>query len=156
MPEIRAESSALIPAPAPVVYGLIADYRRGHPSILPPRYFRNLTVEEGGYGAGTRIRFEMVSFGQVREARASITEPEPGRRLLERLSEDGIETEYVVEPIAGTRTTRVTIVTRYHKPGIRGWLERLLVPPFLRGAYRAEFRLLAERAGAVQAEGAPA
>jgi len=68
MPEIHATSSAVVAAPAPIVYGLIADYHQGHPSILPPKYFQNLQVEEGGVGAGTRISFQMQSFGGVRRA----------------------------------------------------------------------------------------
>lgn len=156
MPEIRAASSALIPAPPPTVYGLIADYRRGHPSILPPKYFQNLIVEEGGLGAGTRISFQMRSFGTVRQAHARVTEPEPGRRLVETLSDDGIETEFTVDGVAGTQSSRVTIATHYRKPGLRGWLERLLAPAFLHAVYGAQLRLLAERAGEAQSGGAPA
>jgi polyketide cyclase/dehydrase/lipid transport protein len=156
MPEIRALSRALIPASPPTVYGLIADYHRGHPSILPPKYFENLTVEQGGVGAGTRISFQMRAFGTVRHVRAQITEPEPGRRLVETLSDSGIETEFTVEPVAGTQSSRVTIATRYRKPGPRGWLESLLAPRLLRTVYAAELRLLAERACAAPARRAPA
>src|SRR5512135_32482 len=156
MPEIRAVSCALIPAAPATVYELIADYQRGHPSILPPKYFQNLTVEEGGFGAGTRISFQMCSFGTVRQVQAQITEPEPGRRLVETLSDIGIVTEFTVEPVAGTQSSRVTIGTRYRKPGLRGWLERLLAPAFLRTVYVAELRLLAERARTAQARRAPA
>ena len=74
MPQIRATASAVIMAPPATVYRLIADYHRGHPRILPPRYFRNLQVEAGGTGAGTRIRYEMRAFGMVRTFRAEITE----------------------------------------------------------------------------------
>lgn len=48
MPLARVKASAVIAAPAPVVYSIIADYRHGHPSILPPRYFDNLEVLAGG------------------------------------------------------------------------------------------------------------
>ena len=148
MPEIRAERSALIPAPPAIVYGLIADYREGHPTILPPRYFQNLTVEAGGVGAGTRIGFQMRAFGKVNQVRGHVTEPEPGRRLRETYPDSGTETDFTVEPVAGTRTCRVTIATRYTKAGLGGWFERLLVPGFLRKVYVAELRLLAEQAGA--------
>lgn len=146
MPEIRAMSSALIPASPPTVYGLIADYHRGHPSILPPKYFENLTVEQGGVGAGTRISFEMRSFGTVQRFRGDVTEPEPGRRLVETYPDMGIETVFTVDPVDGGRRSRVTIATSYRRPGLRGWLERLVAPAFLRGVYAAELRLLAERA----------
>ena len=41
-------ASKLISAPVRSVYDLIADYRNGHPRILPKPYFVSLHVEEGG------------------------------------------------------------------------------------------------------------
>jgi uncharacterized protein YndB with AHSA1/START domain len=146
MPDIHARASALIEAPPATVYGIIADYHRGHPGILPPKYFGSLRVEEGGTGAGTRISFEMRSFGTVQRFRGEITEPEPGRRLVESYPDMGIETVFTVDPVDGGRRSRVTIATGYRKPGLRGWLERLLAPAFLRTVYTAELGLLAERA----------
>jgi hypothetical protein len=42
LPDIHVSASAVIAAVPSVIYALIADYRQGHPSILPPRYFQNL------------------------------------------------------------------------------------------------------------------
>src|SRR5690606_26579640 len=84
MPEVVVRESAEIAAPPNVVYGIIADYREGHPSILPPRWFTHLHVERGGVGAGTVIRFGMKSDGRVREMRAEGVGPEPGRGRVER------------------------------------------------------------------------
>lgn len=148
MPEIRATASAEIPARPAIVYGIIADYHQGHPSILPPQYFQNLTVEAGGIGAGTQISFEMRSFGQTRRVRGHVSEPEPGRRILETYPEFGIETDFTVDPLDGGQRSRVTIATRYQKAGLAGWIERLVSPVFLRTVYAAELRLLAERAAA--------
>src|SRR5262245_56834492 len=61
----QVTASAAMNAPAEQVYNIIADYRNGHPHLLP-KQFSNLLVEEGGYGAGTRIRFQMTAFGQTR------------------------------------------------------------------------------------------
>jgi len=146
MPQIRATASAVIMAPPATVYRLIADYHRGHPRILPPRYFRNLQVEAGGTGAGTRIRYEMRAFGMVRTFRAEITEPGPGRRLLETDVDSGIATTFTVEPKDDGRRSHVTIETVYQKAGIRGWLERLLAPRLLRTIYGAELRQLETQA----------
>jgi len=142
---ISASASAVIAAAPPVVYGLIADYRQGHPSILPPRYFQNLQVVEGGVGAGTKITFEMRSFGSVRRFRGEVTEPEPGRQLRETYRPENMATVFTVDPADGGKS-RVTIETRYTKPGLAGWIERWLVPPFLRAVYRAELRQLEEQA----------
>lgn len=143
MPTITAAASADIAAPPATVYGIIADYHHGHPAILPPRYFRNLEVEAGGTGTGTRIRFEMRMGGTRRTVRGEVTEPEPGRRLVETYPESGAVTSFLVEPRADGRAARVTIATRYERGGPAGWLERLLVPGLLRRVYRAELANLA-------------
>jgi hypothetical protein len=148
VPEIRADASAVVPAPPAIVYGILADYERGHPAILPPRYFRRFEVVSGGTGAGTRIRFEVRSFGTTRTFQARITEPVPGRELLETDETSGIATRFVVEPWDDGRSARVTIATSYRKRGLGGWLEGLLSPGFLRAVYRAELRTLADLAAA--------
>ena len=56
------EKSAVIPAQAQKVYDLLADYRVGHPAILP-KEFTKLEVLEGGRGAGTKTRITMKSWG---------------------------------------------------------------------------------------------
>ena len=148
MPEIIIQESTHIPAPPNVVYGILADYREGHPSILPPRWFTHLHVERGGVGAGTVIRFGMRSGGRVKEMRAEVAEPEPGRVLVERgLDERGTVTTFTVEP-AGTGGARVTIRTTWRAAGIAGFVERLFAPMLLRPVYREELARLAEKAGA--------
>lgn len=146
MPQIRATASAVIMAPPETTYLILADYHRGHQRILPPRYFQNLQVEAGGTGAGTRIRYQVRSFGTVRNFRAEITEPEPGRRLVETDVESGIETAFTVEPKDDGRRSLVTIATSYQKAGIQGWVERMLAPRFLRTVYLAELRQLETQA----------
>jgi Polyketide cyclase / dehydrase and lipid transport len=146
MPEIRAAASAVVPAPPAIVYGILADYERGHPAILPAAYFRSFEVLSGGTGAGTRIRFQMRSFGATRTFQARVIEPVPGRELLETDEASGIATRFVVEPADEGRGSRVTIETSYSKRGLGGWIERLAAPGFLRSVYRAELEQLAARA----------
>jgi hypothetical protein len=55
----QVTASAEIDAPAQRVYSILADYREGHPRILPKEYFPFLQVEQGGIGAGTRLHFQM-------------------------------------------------------------------------------------------------
>src|SRR5437762_870146 len=120
---LSVEASADVGAPAPDVYRMIADYRAGHPRIIPPRYFRNLEVEQGGYGAGTLIRYDLLAFGTTYHARARVTEPEPGRVLVETDLEKGAVTRFVVDPLGATRS-RVTIATKLPmRGGLRGWIE---------------------------------
>jgi len=89
-------------APAAVAYGIIADYRDGHPHILPPKYFRNLQVQSGGRGAGTRITFEMRALGLWRSSSAEVREPEPGRLLEETIPAERVLTMFLVEAVSDT------------------------------------------------------
>ena len=137
-------ATAPVEAPANVVYSILADYQDGHPHILPRKYFTSLTVERGGVGDGTVIRFGMRAFGKTRESRAAVTEPEPGRVLVETVL-DGAEvvTTFVVEPEAGR--SRVTIMTEMGSAGgLRGALERLVTRSFLKRVYAAELEQLNE------------
>src|SRR5947208_3454415 len=107
-PAIHA--SRTIPAPARRVYDVIADYNVGHPSILPRPPFGALNVEAGGVGAGTTIRFEMRMLGKTRVTRGEITEPEPGRVLVETYPDSGMVTTFLVQP-RGAAECEVTIST---------------------------------------------
>ena len=144
MPFIHASESLEIRAPSQVVYDIIADYRQGHPRILPPQYFGRLDVTAGGRGAGTKIRFEMKAFGRTTVSTATVTEPDPGRELHETL-ETGILTTFRVESLSAD-SSRVTITTSYTKPGLLGWVDRFLAPAYLRRVYKAELALLARMA----------
>src|SRR5690606_5804373 len=99
MAHIHVEESRVIDARPEVVYGLLADYETGHPKILPNPPFIGLKVEQGGRGAGTVIRVWMKVMGSVRESRMVISEPEPGRVLVETAPDDGITTRFVFEPL---------------------------------------------------------
>jgi hypothetical protein len=134
--------SALIAADAKRVYGIIADYWHGHPHILPPQ-FSGMAVERGGVGEGTVIRFQMRIFGRTQTFRAAITEPEPGRVLVETdLDTNGAVTTFTVDPAAAGRAN-VTIATALDtRSGILGPLERLLTTWALRPIYVEELKIL--------------
>jgi len=138
MRTIRAMGIARIDAPAAKVYGIIADYHVGHPSILPPA-FRNLVVESGGLGAGTRIRFEIG--GRLRTLRAAITEPDPGRVLVESDLDGGGVTTFTVTPL-GEAVCQVHILTEWTSGGLRGWVESFLAPRMLEPLYSEELEIL--------------
>jgi hypothetical protein len=134
--------SALINAPAEQVYAILADYRDGHPHILPKAYFPSLGVEEGGVGAGTRIRFQMRAFGKTQTAQAVVTEPEPGRVLVETIPVSGIVTTFTVSP-SGDRQAETTISTQLKAPhGLFAPLERLMTKLYLQRVYRQELQQL--------------
>ena len=130
--EIKVSRS--IQAAPEKVYAIIADYHNGHPRILPKPYFVALEVEEGGYGAGTVIRFQMKLMGMLQTFRAEITEPEPGRVLVATDLDTGTTTTFTVEEHAQAQASRVTIrtITQVRDGlfgAVEGWLsERLLQP----------------------------
>jgi hypothetical protein len=140
-------ATAVIDAPAPIIYGIIADYRDGHPRILPKPYFMALDVESGGVGEGTIIRVTMRVLGSTRSFRAAVSEPEPGRVLVERDLESGTVTTFRVEPLEGGARTRVTFETELgRRGGVAGWLEGLLTPSLLKPIYAQELELLRQLA----------
>ncbi|MCL4868838.1 MAG: SRPBCC family protein [Anaerolineae bacterium] len=137
-------ASQLIPASVQQVYAIIADYNQGHPHILPKPHFVSLTVEKGGVGAGTEIQFQMRLMGQVRTFRAAVTEPEPGRVLVETDLDTGAATTFTVDPRDDGRHSYVTIATEIKaRPGILGKLERWLASRLLHPIYVKELQQLA-------------
>jgi hypothetical protein len=131
--------SRLIHAPARTVYDLIADYRNGHPRILPKPYFRYIHVEQGGYGAGTIVNFQMQLLGRVQSFRSRITEPEAGHILAETDMNTGAVTTFRVEPQSDGQETLVTITTTTEvSNGIVGKIQGWLTTKLLRPVYEKE------------------
>lgn len=143
MSTFNISASAVIPAAPQRVYDIIADYRNGHPHIVPPKYFRNLVVEEGGIGAGTKIRFEMVLFGIVQEAQSIVAEPEPGRVLVESTTDGLAVTRFIVDPAEEGMAANVTISSDMRSLGTIG---NAIVRFLFRRIYREELALLADYA----------
>ena len=143
--------SANIEADPALVYSIIADYRDGHPHILP-KAFSDLVVERGGTGAGTVIRFNVRVLGQTRAYRAAVTEPMPGRVLVERnVSGPPSVTTFTVDPGPGGQGATVTIATELAtRSGLLGVVERALSMRVLRPLYEGELVLLAAFARARQ------
>lgn len=149
MTSYRATASTLIHAPAAQVYAIIADYRNGHPHILPRPFFLSLEVERGGIGAGTLIRFQTRAFGKTHSFQSAIAEPEPGRVLVETDLAGGPATTFVVDPVDGGRAAWVTIATEGKAgKGLPGRLEAFVTRLFLQRIYAQELRLLAALAQA--------
>jgi hypothetical protein len=128
-------------APPALVYRLLSDYEQHHPHILPPA-FSDFKVEAGGIGAGTVISFQLEVGGRTQTGRMEVREPEPGRVLEE--ANERLTTHFTVDPSA--EGSWVSIETVYESPGLRGLVERLLVPRLLLPIYRQELRLLDEYA----------
>lgn len=143
MSQFTLEASKIIDARPEALYAVIADYHVGHPAILP-RPFTGITVLRGGYGAGTEVRADAQMMGMKMSYHMVITEPEPGRLLLEVDETNGITTQFIFEPLDGGKRTKVTFHTVMRlSPGFKGLMERLMNPPMMRKMYRQELENLA-------------
>ena len=143
MRQQTATASRTIAAPAAEIYQIIADYRTLHPLILPKPYFLSLDVEEGGYGAGTIVNFSMRILGKTQSFRSLITEPEPGRMLLETDLNSGVATRFSVQPLNRENRTQVSIGTELNN---RSLIEGYVAKALLQRIYRQELELLAKLA----------
>lgn len=145
MSRLRVEASRFIEAPTQDVYAVFADYRTAHPAILPKAYFPKIEVLEGGQGAGTRVKVTTKALGSERIYDLDVTEPEPGRRLVETDRLTGLVTTFSVEPGATPQQSRVTIASEWEpQPGLAGLLEKWLVPFFMRRIYAEELGNVAQ------------
>ncbi len=145
MNQIHVEVSDVIAARPEEVYAILADYRVSHPAILPKQYFTELTVEEGGKGAGTIVKVGMEVMGRAFAYRQVISEPEPGHVLSEADVTAGVTTTFTVDPLDGGSRSRVTIATDAAvSSGVAGWLERIFNPPMMRRIYKQELQQLAK------------
>jgi hypothetical protein len=139
--------SAVLSASATACYAAIADYRNGHPHIVPRKWFGPIIVEEGGVGAGTRIRFTMTVLGQTVTLRAEVTEPVPGRVLVESYPDTGVVTTFTVVETT-PQQSRVTIETRTPRVGgVRAAIERAITRRMLPRIFSAELAQLAGHVG---------
>ena len=139
------ETSRIIDAPPEPIYAVIADYHGGHNDILPRPYFQEMTVTEGGYGAGTRMTVKMKVFGKEYVYNQVVTEPEPGRMIKDTDVDTGEGAAFVLDPLDGGRRTKVTIVSEFVKEkGFAGLMQRLIVPPISRFVLNKELRNLAD------------
>lgn len=139
MKTFQFEYSSIINARPADVYAVFHDYRGSHPAILPKPYFETCTVLAGGAGAGTVFRADMNIFGNKSTVTMTVTEPEPGRVLMEEDASQGLKTWFIVDSVDGGQRTRVTLRTESRdKGGVQGFIERLLVVPTLRMVYKKE------------------
>lgn len=144
MGQYTVEVSAEIPGSAERIYEILRDYHGEHPAILPKQYFTKLDVIEGGHGEGTLFEAELTVLGIKDHFRMLVSEPEPGRILVEEDKSKGVVTTFTVEPLSNDNRCQVTISTvAKTASGLKGIVERLINPVTIRRIYRAELKQLA-------------
>ncbi|HEY7269132.1 MAG TPA: SRPBCC family protein [Dehalococcoidia bacterium] len=137
MSTIKPSGERVIDAPPAVVYNCIADYNQHHANILA-KEFHDLKVTGGsGVGAGTEIRFKATMSGRTRDMRAEVTEPQPGRVLVESYPDVASVTTFTVDPEGTGSRVRIDSELTPTK-GIEGVFERLFAKRMLDGVYKRE------------------
>jgi uncharacterized membrane protein len=137
MTKLYVRSERVVNQPSDFVYRLFADFENHHPKFLPPQ-FSEIKVTKGGYGAGTEHTFTSLMGGKPRVFKMVITEPEPGRVLVERDSLSDLETITTILPEGNG--TRITFETTWESAGgLMGALEAWFAPSMMRRVYQDEF-----------------
>jgi hypothetical protein len=140
--KIHAQASHIIDARPEQVYAVIRDYEVGHPAILP-KYFTSLRVVKGGQGEGTELHIDLNVYGQKFHYHQVVTEPEPGRTLVETDVETGQFSRFTFEPLNGGKQTKVTIFSEFPASGgFKGMMEKLLQPSFVGRMFKEELHIL--------------
>ncbi|HEY1820705.1 MAG TPA: SRPBCC family protein [Trebonia sp.] len=125
MAKVVASAERSIDAPADKVYSYLADMHQ-HQRFLPPA-FSDFQIEEGGVGAGTITAFKITAGGRTRSYRTQISEPAPGRTLVETDTNSSLVTTFNVTP-QGDKS-QVSITSSWDgASGIGGFFERTFAP----------------------------
>ncbi len=141
-----ASAKGPVGAPPDVVYRYLTDMQNHHPHFLPPA-FSDFHIVSGGKGEGTVVTFQFSAGGRTRAFRQTLTEPEPGRRMVETDANSSSVTTFLVDPADAGKTSTVTISTQWNGArGIGGFFERIFAPRVMRGIYLDQIRRLDEYA----------
>jgi uncharacterized protein YndB with AHSA1/START domain len=135
MARVQASAERVIDAAAEKVYGYLADMHR-HAQFLPPQ-FSDFQVVEGGVGAGSVTTFAVTAGGRTRNYRMRVTEPVPGRTLVESDANSSLVTTFNVEPQGGKSLVRIS-TSWDGAGGIGGFFEKTFAPKAMRRIYLDE------------------
>ena len=145
MSTVNVEYSMIINARPEEVYAVFRDYRVSHPAVLPKPFFEYLTVHEGGLGAGTKFTAGMNVYGNKSTFSATVSEPEPGRVILEKDDDERLVTHFIMDPVENGKKTNVTLRTKAQTSGgLKGLFERMMMPSILRTMYKQELTNVGE------------
>ena len=122
------------------VYQYLADMHV-HARLLP-RPFYDFQVEEGGVGAGSVVGFKISFAGGVRQLRMQVSEPEPGRTVVQTdTSGSGLVITFHRDP--ATRAGAGEHHLHFNgETGVAGFVERIIAPRRLHRVYTEELARL--------------
>lgn len=136
MSHIFVRNERVIDAKPAEVFKTLADYEKRRPRLLTPNY-RNYTVEKGGHGGGTVIRYRFNAAGRERPYELHVEETVKGQVLTERDRDSSFVTRWTVLPVDGGQKSKVCVESDWEGgSGIGGFFERTFAPRGLRNIYR--------------------
>ncbi|QOV33159.1 SRPBCC family protein [Streptomyces ferrugineus] len=137
---VAASAERTVDAPADEVYRYLADMQL-QARFLPSPFY-DFQVEAGGVGAGSVVRFKIDFAGGVRELRMQVTEPEPGRILVQTdTGGSGLVRTFTVTPQG--EQALVSINSSFDgESGVAGFVERIIAPRRLHRVYGKELARL--------------
>ena len=145
MKRVYAKSEQVIRATPEEVYTTLIDYQNKRPSILTPN-FVDYSVEKGGIGEGTVVRYRLQAAGRERPYRMRVAEPIKGELLTERDINSTLITTWTLTPVRGGQQTKVRLASEWEgSSGIGGFFERTFAPPGLRRIYARILSRLAKK-----------
>lgn len=153
MAQVHAQSERVIAARPEEVYATLIDYQHKRPAILTPN-FLDYTVESGGNGEGTVIRYRLQAAGRERPYHIQVSEPVKGKVITEKDTNSSLLTTWTLTPVQNGQQTKVQIASEWEGAGgIGGFFEKTFAP---KGLQRIYDQMLAQLAQEVQGrEGNP-
>ncbi len=128
MSRVHAQSERVITAKPEEVYTTLIDYQNQRPSLLPSN-FLDYTVEQGGIGEGTVIRYRLQAARRERPYRMQIAEPIKGRVLTEKDTNSSLITTWTLTPVQDGELTKVRLASEWEGgSGVGGFFERIFAP----------------------------
>lgn len=147
MSRVRATTRRRLPGTAEQAYAALADYRVARPALLPAEFSR-YEVLAGGTGADTTVGWTLqATRTRTRACLFTVTEPYPGRRLVETDTNSSMMVAWTVHSTEGG--CEVVVVASWRGAGgVGGIFERIFAP---KGLNRIHDRVLAALAAHVTA-----
>lgn len=135
MSRIHVKKEQIINARPADVYAALIDYAGKHIQILTAN-FLDYTVEKGGQGDGTIVRYRLRAARRERPYRMLIQEAVKGRVITESDMNSSLVTTWTVLPQEQGQQTMVRVASEWEGgSGVGGFFERLFAPLGLRRIY---------------------
>ncbi|HEY4389330.1 MAG TPA: SRPBCC family protein, partial [Ktedonobacteraceae bacterium] len=135
MAHIQVKSERLVNASPENIYTFLTDYVNKRPQILTPN-FMDYSVEKGGQGKGTIVRYRLHAANRERDYHLRIDEPVKGKIITEQDTKSTLVNTWTLSAANGGTRTRVSVITEWEGGhGVKGFFERTFAPMGVKSIY---------------------